>query len=127
VDQAYSKITTPATSPKNALFLEGYQVSYREDRPLRHAQVSFRPFGWSIFHLLPRAIVLPLFPILAGMKALVLSSLLLAAAPALAQQVAPAPTHSSSSTMLLAGVAMAGLCFFLAARAAAKKQKRPQQ
>jgi hypothetical protein len=61
------------------------------------------------------------------MKALVLSTLLLTAAPALAQQVATPPTHSASSPMLLAGVAMAGLCFFLAVRAAAKKQKRPQQ
>jgi len=61
------------------------------------------------------------------MKALVLSLLLLATVPALAQQVATPPTHSSSSTILLAGVALAGLCFFLAVRAAAKKQKRPQQ
>jgi hypothetical protein len=102
-------------------------VSYREARPLRHAQVSLRHFGWSIFHRLPGAIILPLFPILAGMKALVLSSLLLTAAPALAQQVATPPTHSSSSTILLAGAAMAGLCFFLAVRAATKKQKRPQE
>jgi membrane-bound ClpP family serine protease len=102
-------------------------VSYRETRPLRHAQVSLRHFGWSLFPRLPGALVLPLSPILAGMKTLVLSSLLLAAAPALAQQVATPTAHSSSSTILLVGVALAGLCFFLAVRAAAKKQKRPQQ
>lgn len=61
------------------------------------------------------------------MKALVLSLLLLATFPALAQQVATPPTHSSNSTILLAGVALAGLCFFFAVRAAAKKQKRSQQ
>jgi hypothetical protein len=102
-------------------------VSYREAQLLRHAQVWLRHFGWSLFPRLPGAIALPLFPILAGMKALVLSLLLLATVPALAQQVATPPTHSSSSTILLAGVALAGLCFFLAVRAAAKKQKRPQQ
>ena len=102
-------------------------MSYREAQLLRNAQVSLRHFGWSIFHRLPGAIALLLFPILAGMKALVLSLLLLATVPALAQQVATPPTHSSSSTILLAGVALAGLCFFLAVRAAAKKQKRPQQ
>jgi hypothetical protein len=102
-------------------------VSYREARPLRHAQVSLRHFGWSLFPRLPGAIALPLFPILAGMKVLVLSSLLLAAAPALAQQVASAPTHFSSSTIVLAGAAMAGLCFFLAVRAANRKQKRSQE
>jgi hypothetical protein len=102
-------------------------VSYREARLLRNAQVSLRHFGWFIFLRLPGAIALPLFPILAGMKALVLSLLLLATIPALAQQVATPPTHSSSSTILLAGAALAGLCFFLAVRAAAKKQKRPQQ
>ena len=102
-------------------------MSYRQARPLRHAQVSLRPFGWSIFPRLPGAIALPLFPILSGMKALILSILLLAAVPALAQQVATPPTRSASSTIVLAGAAMAGLCFFLAVRAAAKKQKRPQQ
>lgn len=102
-------------------------MSYWEAQLLRNAQVSLRHFGWSSFLRLPGAIVLPLFPILAGMKALVLSLLLLATVPALAQQVATPPTHSSSSTILLAGVALAGLCFFLAVRAAAKKQKRPQQ
>jgi hypothetical protein len=102
-------------------------VSYREARLLCNTQVSLRHFGWSIFLRLPRALVLPLFPILVGMKELALSLLLLAAVPALAQQVATPPTHSSSSTILLAGVALAGLCFFLAVRAAAKKQKRPQQ
>lgn len=102
-------------------------MSYREAQLLRHAQVSLRHVGWSIFHRLPGAIALLLFPILAGMKALVLSLLLLATVPALAQQVATPPTHSFSSTILLAGVALAGLCFFLAVRAAAKKQKRPQQ
>jgi hypothetical protein len=61
------------------------------------------------------------------MKAIVLSSLLLAAAPALAQQVATAPTHFSSARILLVAVAMAILPAFLAARAAAKKQKGPQQ
>jgi hypothetical protein len=73
-----------------------------------------------------RAIGFPWFPILASMKALVLSPLLLAATPGLAQQVATAPIHSSSSTILLAGVALAGLCFF-AVRTAAKKQKQPQE
>jgi hypothetical protein len=102
-------------------------VSYREARPLRHAQVSRRLFGWSIFPRLPGAIGLPLFPILAGMKALVLSSLLLAAAPALAQKVATPSTHSSSSRILLVAVAMTILPAFLAVRAAAKKQKQPQQ
>ncbi|OUJ70385.1 hypothetical protein [Hymenobacter crusticola] len=61
------------------------------------------------------------------MKALVLSSLFPAAAPALAQKVSTPPTHSSSSTLLLAGAVMAGLCFFFAVRAAIKKQKRPQE
>jgi hypothetical protein len=118
---------TLISSPKNGPFLEGYQVSYRAARPLLNAQVSLRHFGWSSFPRLPGAIALPLFPILAGMKALVLSSLLLAAAPALAQQVATPPTHSSSSRILLVAVAMAVLPAFLVARAAAKKQKRPQQ
>jgi hypothetical protein len=74
-----------------------------------------------------RAISFPWFPTLASMKALVLSPLLLAATPGLAQQVATAPIHSSSSTILLAGVALAGLCFFFAVRAAAKKQKQSQE
>ena len=66
-------------------------------------------------------------PILAGMKALILSILLLAAAaaPALAQKVSTSPTRSSSSKILLLGVAMASVPFFLAVRAAKKKQKRP--
>lgn len=125
LNERIQRVWQSLTYPRNDPFLEDYQVSYREARLLRNTQVSLRHFGWSIFLRLPGAPVFPLFPILVGMKALALSLLLLAAVPALAQQVATSPTHSSSSTILLAGVALAGLCFFLAVRAAAKKQKRP--
>jgi hypothetical protein len=61
------------------------------------------------------------------MKALVLSILLLAAAPALAQKVSTPRTHSSSSGFPLVAVAMALIPVFLATQAAAKKKKQPQQ